>query len=185
MAREKIMSIFTKNVAFVLSLLLLVPVISIVAAPPQGPNISTPSISPSSPGPSDQVTVTTTVTAGNSGVLNVTLVYTTDNWKATNTTVVALYSSASQNATAHIPAQYNGGHVEYYIVAFDGNGNKKVNNNNGNYFSYTVTTPPPGTTTNTWIVLGLVVATIGVGASIAFYSLRPKTRTGPSSSSQD
>ncbi len=129
------MSSFTRNVAFVLSLLLLLPAVAIVAAPPPGPTISTPSISPSSPGPNDQVTVTTTVTAGNSGVLNVTLVYTTDNWKAANTTVVASYNSTSHVATAHIPPQYNGGHVEYYIVAFDGNGNKDVNNNNGTYFS--------------------------------------------------
>src|SRR6266581_8771265 len=178
------MSSFTRNVAFVLSLLLLLPAVAIVAAPPPGPTISTPSISPSSPGPNDQVTVTTTVTAGNSGVLNVTLVYTTDNWKAANTTVVASYNSTSHVATAHIPPQYNGGHVEYYIVAFDGNSNKDVNNNNGTYFSYTVTTPPLSTATSTWIELALVAATLGVGGTIAFYSLRPKTRAGSSAASQ-
>ena len=177
------MSSFTRNVAFVLSLLLLLPAVAIVAAPPPGPTISTPSISPSSPGHSDQVTVTTTVTAGNSGVLNVTLVYTTDNWKAANTTLVASYNSTSHVATAHIPPQYNGGHVEYYIVAFDGNSNKAVNPSNGTYFSYTVTTQP-GTATNTWIELALVAATLGVGGTIAFYSLRPKTRTGSTSASQ-
>jgi hypothetical protein len=177
------MSSFTRNVAFVLSLLLLLPAVAIVAAPPPGPNISTPSITPSSPGPSDQVTVTTTVTAGNSGVLNVTLHYTTDNWKNTNTTVVASYNSTSNQATAHIPPQYNGGHVEYYIVAFDGNSNKDVNNNNGAYFSYTVTVQP-NTTTNTWIELALVAATLGVGGAIAFYSLRPKSRPGSTSTSQ-
>jgi hypothetical protein len=74
--------------------------------------------------------------------------------------------------------------VEYYIVAFDGNSNKDVNNNNGTYFSYTVTTPPPGTATNTWIELALVAATLGVGGTIAFYSLRPKTRAGSTSTSQ-
>jgi hypothetical protein len=176
---------FTKNFVFVLSLLMLLPAIAIVAAPPPAPNISTPTITPSSPGPNDQVTVTETVTAGNSGIQNVTLVYTTDNWKSTNTTVVQSYNSTSQQATGHIPPLYNGGHVEYYIVAFDGNGNKKVNNSNGNYFSYTVTAPPPGTTTtNTWIVLGLVVGTLGAGASIALYSLRSKTHKGSSSASQ-
>ncbi len=178
------MSPIARNLAFVLSLLLLLPSIAIVAAPPPGPNISTPSISPSSPRPSDQVTVTTTVTAGNSGVLNVTLVYTTDNWKTTNTTVVASYNSTSQQATAHIPPQYGGGHVEYYIVAFDGNSNKKINDNNGTYFSYTVTASPASTTTNTWIELALVAATLGVGGTIAFYSLRPKTRAGSASTSQ-
>jgi hypothetical protein len=177
------MSSFTRNLAYVASLLLLVPVVGIVAAAPPGPNISTPSISPSTPGPSDQVTVTTTVTAGNSGILNVTLVYSTDNWKITNTTVVASYNSTSQQATAHIPPQYNGGHVEYYIVAFDGNGNKAVNPIKGTYFSYTVTAPPASTTTNTWIELALVAATLGVGGTIAFYSLRPKTKAGSTSTS--
>ncbi len=81
-----------------------------------------------------------------------TLVYTTDNWKAANTTLVASYNSTSHVATAHIPPQYNGGHVEYYIVAFDGNSNKAINPSNGTYFSYTVTTPS-GTATNTWIEL--------------------------------
>ncbi len=113
-----------------------------------------------------------------------TLVYTTDNWKAANTTVVASYNSTSHVATAHIPAQYNGGHVEYYIVAFDGNSNKAVNPGNGTYFSYTVTAPPPSTAINTWIELALVAATLGVGGIIAFHSLRPKTRTGSSAASQ-
>src|SRR5713101_7265750 len=178
------MSPFTKNVAFVLSLLLLLPAVAIVAAAPPGPNISTPSISPSSPGPNDLVTVTTTVTAGNSGVLNVTLVYTADNWKTTNTTVVASYNSTGQQATAHIPPQYNGGHVEYYIVAFDGNGNKAVDPTKGTYFSYTVTAPPASTATNTWIELALVAATLGVGGTIAFYSLRPKAKLGSTATSQ-
>jgi len=178
------MSPVARNLAFVLSLLLLLPAVAMVAAPPPGPNISTPGISPSSPGPTDRVTVTTTVTAGNSGVLNVTLVYTTDNWKTTNTTVVASYNSTSQQATAHIPPQYNGGHVEYYIVAFDGNSNKKINDNNGNYFSYTVAAPPASTTTNTWIELALVAATLGVGGTIAFYSLRPKAKAGSASTLQ-
>ncbi|TMI21968.1 hypothetical protein E6H31_03515 [Candidatus Bathyarchaeota archaeon] len=178
------MSRFTAHLAFVIALLLLLPAVALVAAPP-APNITTPSITPSSPGPNDQVTVTATVTAGNSGVLNVTLVYSTDSWKATNTTVVASYNSTSQLATAHIPPQYNGGHVQYYLVAFDGNGNKKVNNNSGNYFSYIVAASPASTTTNTWIELALVAATLGVGGAVAFHSMRPKTRTGPSSTSQN
>ena len=171
------MSSFTRNVACVLSLLLLLPAVAIVAAPRNGPSINTPSISPSSPGTNDQVTVTMTVTAGNTGVQNVTLIYSTDNWKTTNTTVLASYNSTSQQATAHIPPQYNGGHVEYYVVAFDNNNNKAVNDNNGSYFSYTVAAPPASTATNTWIELALVAATLGVGGTIAFHSLRPKTRT--------
>ena len=172
------MSPFTRNMAVLASLLFLVPMIGLVAAPPPGPNISAPSITPSSPGPNDQVTVTATVTAGNAGVQNVTLVYTTDNWVKTNTTVLASYNSTSQVATAHIPPQYNGGHVEYYLVAFDGNGNKKVNNSQGNYFSYTIAAPPASTLTNTWIELAIVATVLGAGGTFAFWSLRPKTRTG-------
>jgi hypothetical protein len=121
--------------------------------------------------------VTTTVTAGNTGIKNVTLVYSAGNLKTTNTTVIASYDSTSNVATAHVPPLYNGGRVEYIIVAFDNNNNKAVNDNNGNYFSYTVTVPP-NATTNTWIELAIVAASLGVGGTIAFYSLRPKSRTG-------
>ena len=175
------MSSFTRNLAVIVSLLFLVPMIGLVAAPPQGPNISTPSISPASPGPNDQVTVNATVTAGNSGILNVTLVYTTDNWVKTNTTVLASYSSTSQAAIAHIPPMYNGGHVEYYLVAFDGNGNKNVNNNHGSYFSYTVTAPA-NTSTNTWIELAIVATVLAAGGVFAVWSLKPKTRAGSTTS---
>ena len=175
------MASFTRNFAIFVSLLFLVPLIGLVAAPPGGPNISTPTISPASPGPNDQVTVTSTVTAGNSGVLNVSLVYTTDNWVRTNTTVLASYNSTSNVATAHIPPLYNGGHVEYYLVAFDGNGNKKVNNSQGNYFSYTITAPA-NTTTNTWIELAIVATVLAAGGTFAFWTLKPKTRTGSTTS---
>ncbi len=163
--------------------MLLLQAVAIVAAPPPGPSIGTPSISPSSPGPNDQVTVTATVTAGNSGVKNVTVVYSTDSWK-TNTTVVASYNSTSQLATAHIPPQRNGGQVQYYLVAFDGNNNRAVNNNNGSYYSYTVAAPPPSTAINTWIELALIAATLGVGGTIAFYSLRSRTKAGSTAYSQ-
>src|SRR5207249_11738326 len=105
-----------KENSVALSLLLFLPAIATVAAPP-GLRISTPSISPASPGPNDQVTVNVTVTAG-SGVKNVTIHYSTDNWNAVNTTVVASYNSTSQRAIAHIPPLYNGGNVTYYIVAY-------------------------------------------------------------------
>ena len=175
------MASFKRNFAILVSLLVLVPLIGLVAAPQGGPNISTPSISPASPGPNDQVTVTSTVTAGNSGILNVSLVYTTDNWVKTNTTVLASYNSTSNVATAHIPPLYNGGHVEYYLVAFDGNGNKKVNNNQGNYYTYTVTVQP-NTTTNTWIELAIVATVLAAGGTFAFWTLKPKTRTGSTTS---
>ena len=172
------MASFTRSFAVLVSLLFLVPLVGLVSAPPPGPNISTPTILPSSPGPNDQVTVTATVTAGNAGISNVSLVYTTDNWAKTNTTVLASYNSTSQAASAHIPPLYNGGHVEYYLVAYDGNGNKKVNNNQGNYYSYTVTTPPPSTMTNTWIELAIVATVLAAGGTFAFWTLKPKTRSG-------
>jgi hypothetical protein len=171
------MASFTRNFAVLASLLFLVPLIGLVAAPPPGPNISAPTISPASPGPNDQVVVTATVTAGNAGIHNVTMVYSTDNWLKTNTTVLASYNSTSQVATAHIPPLYNGGKVEYYLVAFDNNGNKKV----GNQFSYTITAPA-NTTTNTWIELAIVATVLAAGGTFAFWSLKPKTRTGSTSS---
>ena len=176
------MASFTRNYAVLVSLLFLIPLIGLAAAPPPGPHISTPGISPTSPGPNDQVTVTSTVTSGSTGIQNVTLVYTTDNWVKTNTTVLASYNSTSQIATAHVPPQYNGGHVQYYLVAFDNSGNMKVNNNNGNYYTYTVAAPPPSTTTSTWIELAIVATVLGAGGTFAFWSLRPKTRTGSTTS---
>ncbi len=157
----KPLSPYSKRIAFALSLLLFLPAIATVAAPP-GLRISTPSISPASPGPNDQVTVNVTVTAG-SGVKNVTIHYSTDNWKSTNTTVVSLY---------------NGGNVTYYIVAFDNNNNKATNDNNGNYFTYNV---PAGSgftaTTGLWIQIGVVIAAVGAAVSVGFYSLRHRRPT--------
>ena len=170
------MSKTSKGIAYALSLLLLIPAVAMVAAPRAGgPNISTPSISPSSPGPNDQVTVTVTVTSGGVGIQNVTTVYTTDNWKATNTTLLASYNSTNSQAAARIPALHNGGQVKYYIVAFDNSNNRVVNDNNGSYFSYTVPAPTSGFNTNTWIELAIVLIVVGAGASIAFYSFRRKT----------
>lgn len=169
------MSQLSKRIVFALSFLLLLPAIAVVAAPPTL-HISTPSITPSSPGPNDQVTVTTTVTA-NAGVKNVTLHYTTDNWTSTNTTVVASYNSTSNVATAHIPPQYNGGTVKYYIQAFDNNGNSGVNTSGGNYYTYTVAAPSVSATTSLWIEIAILALVVGAGASIAIYSLRPRRTT--------
>ena len=172
----KPLSPYSKRIAFALSLLLFLPAIATVAAPP-GLRISTPTISPASPGPNDQVTVNVTVTAG-VGVKNVTIHYSTDNWKSTNTTVVSSYNSTSQRAIAHIPPLYNGGNVTYYIVAFDNNNNKATNDNNGNYFTYNV---PAGSgftaTTGLWIQIGVVIAAVGAAVSVGFYSLRHKRPT--------
>ena len=158
-----------------LAFLLLLPAIAIVAAPPP-PNIhfSAPALSPSAPGPNDQVTVNVTVTA-NAGIQNVTLHFTTDNWKTTNTTVVAAYDSTSHIALAHIPPQYSGGHVQYYLVAFDNNSNMGISNNGGNYFTYTVAAPTSSATTSMWIEIAIVLVAVGAAVSIGLYSLKPKT----------
>lgn len=105
------------------------------------PVISTPAIRPISPRPSDPVNVTVSVVDTGSGVKNVSIVYTTDNWKSVNKTLAATYSTTTQNATAQIPALQSGGHVEYYIIAFDNAGNRAVNNNANQYFSYDVSSP--------------------------------------------
>jgi hypothetical protein len=73
-----------------------------------------------------------------SPVKNVSVVYTTDNWGMINRTLVAAYDSNTQVATAQIPAQSAGVHVQYYIIAFDPSGNRGTNNNSGSYFGYTV-----------------------------------------------
>lgn len=114
-----------------------------------------------------------TVTPGAS-VQNVSIHYTTDNWAKTNTTVVATYSATTQFGLAHIPPQYNGGHVEYYIVAFDNSNNKVVNNNGGSYFGYTVFVPPPPNTTSLWIEIAIVLVAVGAAVSIGVYSLKSR-----------
>jgi hypothetical protein len=168
------LSPLSKRIVFALSFLLLLPMIATVAAPPPWLHIGTPSISPSSPGPNNQVTINVTVTAG-AGIQNVTVHYTTDNWKTTNTTVVASYNSTSQEAIAHIPPQYNGGQVEYYIQAFDNNNNQGTNNNGGNFFSYTVPAPTTNASTSMWIELAIVLVAVGAAVSVGVYSLRQKT----------
>ena len=171
------MSSFQKATVYALAFVLLIPAVALVWAPRNGgPNISTPSISPSSPGPSDQVTVTSTVTAGAIGVKNVTLVYTIAAWHGTNATLVAKYNSTNQKATAIIPAQQVGVHVQYYIVAFDNNTNRAVNDNNGQFFGYTVIQGPASSATSTWIELGIVLAAVAAAVSVAIYSLRPRPR---------
>jgi hypothetical protein len=172
------MSPFSKGTLAAMAFLLLIPAVAIVAGPrPGGPSISTPTISPALPSPNDQVTVNATVNAGATGVQNVTVVYTTDSWKATNTTVLASYTSTSQIALAHIPPEPGATHVEYYVVAFDTNGNRAVKDNGGAYYSYTVSGAPGTIGTSTWIELAIVLVAVGATVSVAVYSLRPKKPT--------
>ena len=170
------MSPTSKGIALAISFLLLIPAIAMVAAP-RAPNISAPSISPTSPGANDQVTVTVTVTAGAVGVHNVTVVYSTDAWKASNKTVIASYNSTSQKATANIPPLYNTGKVEYYIVAYDNSSVRAINDNNGNYWSYTITTSGATSSTSMWITIAIVIAAVGAAVSVGIYALRPRRST--------
>ncbi|MBO0889040.1 hypothetical protein J2P12_08085 [Candidatus Bathyarchaeota archaeon] len=166
----------SRRIALALSFLLLLPAIATVAAPPPShPNISTPTIYPTSPGAGDQVTVNMTVTA-NAGIQNVTVHYTTNNWSS-NTTVVASYNSTTHLALAHIPPLYSGGTVKYFIVAYDNNGNKGTNDNGGNYYTYTVAAPTLSSLTSMWIELAMVMTAILAAVSIGVYSLRHKPTT--------
>jgi hypothetical protein len=150
-----------------------------VHAPPNNPpQIGTPTISPTVPTGQSIVTVTVNVTASRNPVNNVTIVYTTDNWHSTNTTVLASYNATVNHvATAHIPALASGGHVEYYIVAYDTAGNRAVNNNSGSYFSYDVTSPTA--TTIGWITTAAILGAVGAAIiAFIFFVLKPtKPRT--------
>lgn len=169
------MSLFSKGTLVTMAFLLLIPAVAIVAGPrPSGPTISTPAIFPALPAPSDQVTVNATVSAGGTGVQNVTVVYTTDAWKLTNTTIVASYNSTSQIALAHIPPEPGATHVEYYVVAFDNNNNRALKDNSGAYYTYTVSGAPGTVGTSTWIGLAITLIAVGAVVSVAVYSLRRK-----------
>src|SRR5260370_28958668 len=135
----------------VVTLSLVMGSVDIAPAPPpsQPPVIGTPIISPTAPTSGNIVTVSVNVTSARSTVKNVTMTYTTDNWKSTNTTIVSTYNSTTTTATGKIPALASGAHVEYYIVAFDNAGNSNLNNNNGSYFAYDVSAPTSLTSVST------------------------------------
>ena len=156
------------------------PVVLVRAPPADGtpPNIGQPSIQPVSPSSSDTVTVSAVVrdTGGQaSGVKNVSIVYSTDNWQSVNITLTAAYNATSETATAQIPPQ-SSARVTYYVIAFDNAENRAVNNNNGNYFAYDIPAPAYVSTVS-YIIVG---AAIAAGISlIAFMMLRnpPKSTT--------
>jgi len=149
------------------------------APPNTPPTIGTPVVQPSSPTYNAPATVSVNVTDQHSSVQNVTIIYTTDNWKMVNTTLLASYNATTTTATAQIPALASGGHVAFYVVAFNGNGIKGVNNNLGSYFGYDVAAPPSLiTTTNGWIVTGIILGSLGAFAAAALHFLRkPATRS--------
>ena len=174
---------------FLLTMALVLGSVAIAHAPPpiQPPVIGTPVISPTSPTSSDTVSVAVNVTSTRSTIKNVTITYTTDNWKSTNTTVVAAYNATTTTATGRIPTAGPGAHVEYYIVAFDNAGNSRVNNNSGSYFAYNVSAPTSLTSIST---LTYVLVAVGIAAAIgavAFMILKApqrKSRTESSSTQE-
>lgn len=154
--------------------------LALAHAPPSSPPpvIGTPVISPTSPTSSSIVTVSVNVTSPRSTIKNVTITYTIDNWKSTNTTIVATYNATTTTATGRIPALGPGTHVEYYIVAFDNAGNGNLNNNAGSYFAYNVSAPTSLTSisTITYILVGAGIA--AAIAAVAFMILKaPQSRS--------
>lgn len=157
-------------VAFII---VVAPVVLVQAPAADGtpPIINPPSIQPASPSSSDTVTVSVVVrdTGGQaSGVKNVSIVYSTDNWQSVNITLGAPYNATSETATTQIPPQ-SSARVTYYVIAFDNAENMGVNNNNGNYFGYDIPAPAYVSTIS-YIIVG---AAIAAGISlIAFMMLR-------------
>src|SRR3989442_114997 len=152
----------------------------LVFAPNTTPlNIGTPVTRPSSPTPSSSVTVSVNVTQSHPGVMNVSIVYTTDNWRSVNVTLPATYNATLRTWNATIPPLSNGGHVAFYVVAFDFNSNRAVNNNSGTYFSYDVpgTNPLSQATTVNWIILAVVLGAIGSFAVVLLRSAKKPIST--------
>jgi hypothetical protein len=173
-----------------LTLALVIGSVAIAHAPPpsQPPVIGTPTISPTAPTSGNIVTVSVNVTSARSTIKNVTITYTTDNWKSTNTTIVATYNATITTATGRIPALASGAHVEYYIVANDNAGNSNLNNNNGSYFSYNVS---PSTSLTSVSTLTYILVATGIAAAIATVAImiikapQSKSRHAKPSSTQD
>jgi uncharacterized membrane protein YuzA (DUF378 family) len=171
-----------------LTLALAIGSVALVHAPTSQTVIRPPIVSPTFPTSSDIVTVSTNVTSSRSTIQNVTVTYTTDNWKSSNTTVVATYNSTSNTAKARIPALPPSTHVEYYIAAFDNVPTKTINNNNGNYFTYDVSasTSLTSITTITYILVGVAIAAaVGVVAIMILKAPQTKTKRAKSTSTQD
>jgi len=146
------------------------------------PSIGTPITTPSAPGSGDQVTVNVTVTSS-AGVQSVMVVYTTDNWASVNQTVSAPYVPQFDNYQGVIPAQAEGTHVSYYVVAVDVGSNRSMNNNSGTYYSYTVGAGTGGggggsfsiTSTSIWLIAAILGAVM-LGMAVVFKSRSSSAR---------
>src|SRR3989442_12274684 len=107
-----------KKIAFslclVMATLVTLSVPLLAQAPPNtSPTIGTPVIQPSPPTYSAPATVHENVTDKHSSAQNVTIIYTTDNWKMINTTLLASYNATTTTATDHIPTRTSEGNSEF------------------------------------------------------------------------
>lgn len=101
------------------------------------PQISSPTQDPSTDiQPTQNVTVTATITDLGSGIYNATLNYSTDN----GTTWISLNMSKIGPNTyqAWIPEYENATYVRYKITSYDNAGNSAVDDNEGTYYTYQV-----------------------------------------------
>ncbi len=137
------------------------------------PIIETPSIDPANPGPSDAATVSVVV-IDNTDIRNVSIVYTTDNWTASNVVLYASYNLTNNIAKATIPPQPSGARVSYYVVAYDTSGNQGVNNNAGAYFTYEVASGPATSITSFWGLVVVAVIAAAAGMILLGYLTRLK-----------
>ncbi|OLD44714.1 hypothetical protein AUI51_01075 [archaeon 13_1_40CM_2_52_4] len=171
-----------------LTLALSISSVAIVHAPSSVTTIRPPVISPTAPTSSDIVTVATNVTSSRSTIKNVTITYTTDNWKSSNTTIVATYNSTSTTAKGQIPALAAGTHVKYYITAFDNVPTKTVNDNNTSYFTYGVSASTSLTSISTITYILVAIAIAAAVATVAIMILKApqgKSKRAKSTSTQD
>jgi len=171
-----------------LTLAVTIGFVAIVHAPASVTTIRPPVISPAVPTSSNIVTVATNVTSSRSTIKNVTITYTTDNWKTSNTTVVASYNSTTDTAKGQIPALPPSTHVEYYITAFDNVPTKTVNDNNGSYFTYDVAPLTSLTSISTITYILVAVAIAAAVATVAIMILKApqgNSKRAKSTSTQD
>jgi hypothetical protein len=171
-----------------LTLAVTIGFVAIVHAPASVTTIRPPVISPAVPTSSNIVTVATNVTSSRSTIKNVTITYTTDNWKTSNTTVVASYNSTTDTARGQIPALPPSTHVEYYITAFDNVPTKTVNDNNGSYFTYDVAPLTSLTSISTITYILVAVAIAAAVATVAIMILKApqgNSKRAKSTSTQD
>jgi len=87
--------------------------------------------------PSQEVLISVSVLDGESGVNNVTLLFTTDNGYSWSE-ILMEYNSSTFLYEAAIPGQHQGKSVKYKITAYDIAGNLAFDDNSGQYYVYEI-----------------------------------------------